>query len=78
MSVQGAIQHHFLARRFVEDDVFVKWPKHDEETPVTQAWMSQASQRAKQRMPGNPLAGGFNGSQVKIGNQPTGIDGIPF
>ena len=50
MSVQGAIQHHFLARRFVEDDVFVKWPKHDEETPVTQAWMSQAGRRAKKRM----------------------------
>ena len=41
LSVQGSVQHHFLACRFVENDVLVERAKHNKETPVTQTRMQK-------------------------------------
>ena len=69
MTVQGA-PHHRVPRCLIEKDVLLKRTARDDKAPVAQAGMGETATRAKQRMPCQQQAGGFDGSEIAFGDVP--------
>ena len=78
MTVQGAAHHRVRPRCLIEKDVLLKRAARNDEPPAAQARMGEAAARAKQRMPRQQQAGGFDGGDIAFGDVSAHIHRIPL
>lgn len=78
MTVHRATEDHVASDWLVKEDMLSERREDDEEAPVAEAGMREASQRADPRMKLDEQAGAFDSIEVALGDFPRGIVRIPL
>ena len=69
--------HYGLASdHLVEEHVFIEGAENDKEVPLSKPRMGKATPRPEQKVLAQKVASGLHGSEVTIGDLPSGVDGI--
>ena len=73
MPVHDPTKHQFVSQQFVEQNMFVERPKHDEEALLPQPRLGKAAARPEVRMLPKQPTGGLYCRQVAICHLPAGV-----